>query len=66
MSKTTKTEAEISRSMNLPAGKTCKSCRHFKRTCGPIGYSWSTRTQCDFYPNLFQEIHPAKVVEDAP
>jgi hypothetical protein len=38
--------------MQLPADRTCGDCVHGPR-CFAMGCSWPTRTECDFYPNLF-------------
>lgn len=40
--------------MNLPEGKTCDDCFHFEKCVG-IGYTWSRRKECDFYPSRFRQ-----------
>lgn len=38
--------------MRLPVGATCADCVHV-RGCVNMGFTWRTRTMCDFYPNRF-------------
>ena len=51
---TRKEKIAAEESMKLPPGKTCDDCVHARR-CFGIGYSTPGRTQCDFYPNKFQQ-----------
>lgn len=39
--------------MDLPDGKTCSDCMHFKRTCEWLISCEPTRTRCDWYPIRF-------------
>lgn len=41
-------------SMALPPGKTCGDCAHISR-CLAFGFSWRSRTECDFAPSRFLE-----------
>jgi len=43
---------------NLPDGKTCQDCRHFKRTCEWLISCEPTRTDCDWYPIKFTAKEP--------
>jgi hypothetical protein len=44
--------------MELPAGKTCGDCGHF-RHCEAFYAHKATDTYCDFYPRRFRERAPA-------
>lgn len=50
-------ERDYDAEMQLPAGKTCGDCVHVRRCVG-MGYSWTAREQCDFWPNKFRESKP--------
>ena len=39
--------------LDLPTGKTCGDCLHFKRTCEWLISCEPTRTRCDWYPIRF-------------
>ena len=45
--------------MNLPDGKTCADCYHFKRTCEWLISCPPTRIRCDWYPIRFRSVSPA-------
>lgn len=42
-------------SMDLPAGKTCEDCVHFKRTCSWLLSYSGKETSCDWFPIKSQE-----------
>jgi len=50
------------KTMQLPAGQTCKDCQHFKRFCSQfLGPEIEHNTNCDWYPIRFvPKIAPAK------
>lgn len=55
-------EADVSdedKAMQLPPGKTCADCVHVQR-CVVFGFSWPSRTRCDFYPSRYVPLgnHP--------
>ncbi len=44
--------------MDLPEGRTCGDCRHFKRTCEWLISCKPERTSCDWWPVRFVAISP--------
>jgi hypothetical protein len=52
---TEQTEADYERAMNLPAGKRCADCAHFRRCAWLIGAD-GTETACDWYPSRFRAL----------
>ncbi len=47
-------EPDYHKEMQLPQGKTCDMCVHYRR-CFAFGFSEKGRTNCDFWPNKFVE-----------
>lgn len=43
--------------MELPAGRTCGDCVHFKRTCEWLISCKPDRTSCDWWPVRFLALH---------
>lgn len=61
-------EANVSpedKAMQLPVGNTCADCVYV-RGCVNMGFTWRTRTMCDFYPNRFLEQPKTDKRADAP
>lgn len=44
---------EAQKTMQLPPGKTCADCWHFKRTCEWLISCEPTRRECDWAPSRF-------------
>lgn len=53
-------DADAERAMNLPDGKTCTDCAHF-RWCSWFIQADGTETACDWFPSRFREAAAAVV-----
>jgi len=51
---------------DLPEGKTCADCFHFKRTCEWLISCAPTRTQCDWYPIRFRSVTESQQTAPGP